>query len=100
MSAASTRHVFSVLVAALVCLLFLADGASGGERGKPDRPPGRDREAPTAPANLRVTSATASSISVAWDPSTDNVRVRGYYVYVDGYTSESYGTFELTSALE
>ena len=33
-SAASTRHVFSVLVAALVCLLFLTEGASGGERGK------------------------------------------------------------------
>ncbi len=87
MSAASTRHVFSVLVAALVCLLFLADGASGGERGKPDRPPGRDREAPTAPANLRVTFATTSSISVAWDPSADNVRVRGYHVYVDGNRS-------------
>jgi len=23
-----------------------------------------------------------------------------YYVYVDGYTSESYGTFSLTSTLE
>ena len=34
-----------------------------------------------------MTSATASSISVAWDPSTDNVRVRGYYVYVDGNRS-------------
>jgi chitodextrinase len=83
-SAASTRNILSLLVVSLACLLFLAEGASGGERGKPDRPPGRDRESPTAPTNLRVTSATTSSISLAWNPSTDDVRVRGYDVYVKG----------------
>ncbi len=34
-------------------------------------PPG-DRKAPTTPTNLRVTGVTAYSVSLAWDPSTDN----------------------------
>ena len=55
-------------------------GSRTGNRGAIVRP--RPRR-----ANLRVTFATTSSISVAWDPSTDNVRVRGYYVYVDGNRS-------------
>src|SRR5262245_23014137 len=85
-SAASTRHLLPLFVAALVCLLLVAEGASGGARTKPDRP-GRDAVAPTAPTNLRITAATTSSIAIAWDPSTDNVGIRGYSVYVDGSRS-------------
>lgn len=36
---------------------------------------------PTAPANPRVTGTSATSISLAWDASTDNVGVVGYDVY-------------------
>ena len=43
-----------------------------------------DTDAPTIPGNFHVTSTTVSSISVAWDPSTDNVGVTGYGVYRDG----------------
>ena len=43
-----------------------------------------DTQAPTVPANLRVTSATMTSITLAWDTSTDNVGVSGYDVYRDG----------------
>ena len=32
----------------------------------------RDRTPPTAPSNLRVTGKTTSSVSLAWNPSTDN----------------------------
>lgn len=32
----------------------------------------RDTKPPTAPSNLRVTGKTASSVSLAWNPSTDN----------------------------
>ena len=52
----------------------------------------RDQQPPTAPGNLRVTAATAKSLSLAWDPSTDNVRVRGYYVYVNGRRSTAWST--------
>lgn len=43
--------------------------------------PQQDTQAPTAPVNLRSTSKTASSVSLAWDASTDNVGVTGYDVY-------------------
>ncbi|QKG21335.1 glycosyl hydrolase family 18 protein [Actinomadura verrucosospora] len=43
--------------------------------------PQQDTQAPTAPANLHATSKTATSVSLAWDASTDNVGVTGYDVY-------------------
>ena len=46
-----------------------------------------DIVAPTAPSYLRVTGTSRSSISLAWDPSTDDVAVYKYDVYVDGVKS-------------
>jgi hypothetical protein len=43
-----------------------------------------DTSAPTAPANLRVTATTRSTVALAWTASTDNVGVTGYDVYVGG----------------
>lgn len=41
-----------------------------------------DTEAPTAPGNLHVMgSPTSSSVSLMWNPSTDNVGVAGYRIY-------------------
>ncbi|MCX9157982.1 alpha-amylase family glycosyl hydrolase [Niveibacterium sp. 24ML] len=45
---------------------------------------GPDPEAPTTPTNLRVTGVTASSVSLAWSASTDNVGVAGYRVSRNG----------------
>jgi chitinase len=42
---------------------------------------GGDTTPPSAPTNLRVTGTTSSSISLAWNASTDNVGVTGYDVY-------------------
>ncbi len=39
---------------------------------------GGDTEPPTVPGNLRSTGVTSSSVSLAWDPSTDNVGVVAY----------------------
>ncbi|MGB3439144.1 MAG: fibronectin type III domain-containing protein [Actinophytocola sp.] len=47
-----------------------------------DASPPDDDEPPTTPSKVRVTSTTANSISLAWDPSTDNVAVGGYEVDV------------------
>ncbi|SFR26016.1 Alpha-lytic protease prodomain-containing protein [Lentzea waywayandensis] len=44
------------------------------------QPGSADAEPPTAPNNLRSTGVTASSVSLAWDASTDNVGVAGYEV--------------------
>lgn len=44
-----------------------------------------DTTAPTAPTNLRTSTApTASSVSLVWNASTDNIAVSGYRVYRNG----------------
>ncbi|MEV6986882.1 carbohydrate-binding protein, partial [Sphaerisporangium sp. NPDC051017] len=48
---------------------------------KPVTGGGTDTTPPSVPANLRVTATTSSSVSLAWDASTDNVGVTGYEVY-------------------
>ncbi|WP_369013770.1 endonuclease [Flavobacterium anhuiense] len=45
--------------------------------------PSGDTQAPTAPTNLASTSTTATSISLSWTASTDNVAVTGYDVYAN-----------------
>ncbi|WP_270155628.1 glycosyl hydrolase family 18 protein [Nonomuraea corallina] len=42
---------------------------------------GGDTQAPSVPGNLRSTGVTSSSVSLAWNASTDNVAVTGYEVY-------------------
>jgi len=41
-------------------------------------PPPADTQAPTRPGNLRATGATETSVSLAWDASTDDVGVTEY----------------------
>ncbi|WP_336204347.1 glycosyl hydrolase family 18 protein [Nonomuraea sp. LPB2021202275-12-8] len=45
---------------------------------------GGDTTAPSVPGNLRSTDVTASSVSLAWNASTDNVGVTGYEIYRGG----------------
>jgi len=45
---------------------------------------GGDTTAPTAPAGLRTTAVTSSSVALAWTASTDAVGVTGYNVYRGG----------------
>ncbi|MFJ1968360.1 carbohydrate binding domain-containing protein [Streptomyces sp. NPDC087903] len=48
------------------------DGPGGG---------GSDSQAPTAPASLRSTAKTSSSVSLVWNAATDNVGVTAYDIY-------------------
>ncbi|MEU7748325.1 fibronectin type III domain-containing protein [Nonomuraea sp. NPDC049158] len=45
----------------------------------PSGPP--DTEKPSVPGNLHTTGKTSTSVSLAWDASTDNTGVTGYDVY-------------------
>lgn len=45
---------------------------------------GQDTTAPSVPGNLTVTGTTATTASLSWSPSSDNVGVTGYQVYRDG----------------
>ncbi|MGW0807340.1 carbohydrate-binding protein, partial [Nonomuraea sp. NPDC002799] len=42
---------------------------------------GTDTTAPSVPGNLRSTGVTGTSVSLAWNASTDNVAVTGYEIY-------------------
>ncbi len=42
-----------------------------------------DSQAPSVPTNLRTTSSSGDSVSLAWNASTDNVSVTGYKIYRD-----------------
>jgi chitinase len=44
---------------------------------------GRDKQAPTRPVNLQVVSLTASTVSLSWEASSDNVSVAMYYMYMN-----------------
>ena len=50
---------------------------------------GGDTRAPSTPANLTVDSQNNGDITLAWEPSSDNVGVTGYRLYQDGvFTTE------------
>jgi chitinase len=69
-------------------LWSLLSGGGGG---------GGDSQSPTAPMNLRVTATTSSSVSLAWNPSSDNVAVTGYDVLRGGTIIGSTATTTFTA---
>ncbi|MYV57040.1 hemagglutinin protein [Streptomyces sp. SID3212] len=57
-------------------LEFEVYGTGGGS--------GSDTTAPSAPGDLRSAGTTSTSVSLAWNPSTDNVGVTGYQIHRGG----------------
>lgn len=57
---------------ALVLIMVLGPSTASAVR--------QDRTRPTTPGNFRVTAKTAYTVSVAWDPSTDNSGNFNYYL--------------------
>jgi len=56
-----------------------------------------DTQPPTVPTGLTATSVTASSVSLQWNASTDNVGVTGYTIYRNGSQVGSTGGAGSTS---
>jgi chitodextrinase len=80
-----TRHHArrSASVGLITILGIFFAGSSNAWAAKPPKPTttttaAPDRQAPTAPTNLRLTGVTKTSVSLAWDPSTDS----GAFSYV------------------
>jgi chitodextrinase len=91
----SGRHPSWVAVraAALALVLTLVLGASPALAA-------RDRQAPTQPTNLHSTAITATSVALAWNPSTDNsgnVTYRVHMVSPSREMSTSQTSFTWTS---
>jgi parallel beta-helix repeat protein len=51
-----------------------------------------DSVAPSVPANLRTAGGISDAVTLAWDPSTDNVGVTGYIVQRNGVTVATVAT--------
>ena len=62
-------------------------------------PTAPDTVAPTAPANLTSTAKTQSSVTLAWEASTDNVGVTGYDVYNGSALAASVNGTTLTAVI-
>jgi chitodextrinase len=59
-----------------------------------------DTQAPSQPGNLVRSGGTETSVSLAWNASTDNVAVTGYRVYRDGtLVASPVGTSQTVSGL-
>ncbi len=59
-----------------------------------------DTQAPSTPANLVLNSTSTASASLSWSPSTDNISVSYYKVYVNGvFHSNSPSTTTTVSGL-
>ena len=63
-----------------------------------------DTTPPTVPGNLTVTGTTRSSVSLSWAPSTDDVAVVGYDIFINGVkaysTANTYFTVNNLTALQ
>jgi chitodextrinase len=70
------RSVGALGIAAALAFSLLL-GAAGASAA-------RDRTPPTTPGNLRITATTATSVSLAWNNSTDNSSTFWYCVQTNG----------------
>src|SRR6266516_1162429 len=86
--AAATWSRNAAIASALV-LVLVSPGSSGAASRKDTTPP-------TTPTGLTLVAATATGLSIGWQPSRDNQRVKGYDLYRDGVRV---GAVTTTSAL-
>jgi chitodextrinase len=70
-----SRYRTAVIVAAIAAGVLLSAAPAAA---------GRDRKPPTTPANLRITATTDTSVSLAWNASTDNSSNFWYCVQTNG----------------
>ncbi|HEX2103606.1 MAG TPA: fibronectin type III domain-containing protein [Solirubrobacteraceae bacterium] len=90
--AAGTSHSFTGLTCGTsYTLQVVAYDAAGNTSPAAEIPgattascPAGDSVAPSPPTNLRVTSTTQTTVSIAWDAASDNVGVAGYFAWLDG----------------
>jgi chitodextrinase len=78
------RRTFARVVAcAGLAAALSVGGALSTEAGRKPRPT-VDQTPPSQPANLRVVAVTQTGVSLAWNPSTDNVGVMTYSLWGEG----------------
>jgi hypothetical protein len=90
------RRVVAALAIGVALAVIQGQTAGAAPRPKPTTTTtaAGDKSPPTAPTNLRVTATTKTSVSLAWDPSTDNSGTFDYSVRQDGYLSWTVSQFQ------
>ena len=75
------RHAVCIAAAAV-----LSAGVASPVDAKKPRPPAPvvDQTPPSQPTGLHVTAVTETSVTLAWNPSTDNVGVVSYSLWHEG----------------
>jgi chitinase len=88
---------FAMRATAIVLLLSVVLATSPAQAA-------RDRTRPTTPTNLRVTATTSYSVSLAWNPSTDNSGSFSYVIRASNgrsaTVSQTSTSFTFASGLE
>jgi len=80
----------SLLLCAIVALLSTLSGGADATLTKSNFHSGAlpwkklDAQSPSAPGGLALTGGSATSLSLSWSGSTDNVGVTGYIAYLNG----------------
>jgi hypothetical protein len=80
--------IFSAALAFTAVLLFSGQTVSAGKG---------DRSAPTTPANLMVTAVGDTSVSLTWQPSTDNSGKFSYKVRITNLNNSAYNSLATVS---
>jgi chitodextrinase len=74
---------FGRLAACVAAAAVLSAGVASHADARKPQPPA-DRTPPSQPTGLHVTAVTQTSVTLAWNPSTDNVGVRSYSLWGEG----------------
>ncbi len=87
----NTRRRLATLALVSALVLVVGTGAAAARSGSSlDELAARsgfarkDAVSPSAPSGLALTSVAATTVSLSWQPSRDNRRVKGYVLYRDG----------------
>jgi cellulose 1,4-beta-cellobiosidase len=74
---------FGRLAACVAAAAVLSAGVASHADARKPQPPA-DRTPPSQPTGLHVTAVTQTSVTLAWNPSADNVGVRSYSLWGEG----------------
>lgn len=87
-----SMHKKHILLTIVCIIIFSLLFTSVSFAAKPDR------KAPSAPTSLRAVSIAETSVSLAWNASTDNVGVKSYNIYKDSVLIANTATTSYTAS--
>lgn len=84
-----SRLIIGIATLTLIVVLLLSGSTASAGKG--------DRSAPTAPANLVVTTITETTVSLSWQGSTDNSGKFSYKVNITNLNNSAYSSLATVS---